>query len=197
MSEKIKIKEAVIVEGRYDKIKLSNIIDAFIIETDGFSLFKDKKKLAFIKKLAEQRGIVVLTDSDHAGFMIRNHIAGAVPKQQIKNVYIPDVFGKEKRKSEPSKEGKLGVEGMSKQVLLDAFERAGVTSTRCECTNPVTNIDFYELGLMGAQNSRTARKALCQSLDLPEFLSTASLISCINNMMTREEFIKRVKAMRI
>lgn len=197
MREKIKIHEAVIVEGRYDKIKLSNIIDAFILETDGFSIFKDKKKLTFIKKLALERGIVVLTDSDHAGFMIRNHIAGAVPKQQIKNVYIPDVFGKEKRKAAPSKEGKIGVEGMSTEVILNAFEKAGVTASKVTCDNPVTTVDFFELGLTGGANSKEKRKALCAELDLPEFLSVSSLISCINNMMSKEEFAEKVKAMRI
>ncbi len=197
MREKIKIHEAVIVEGRYDKIKLSNIIDAFILETDGFSIFKDKKKLTFIKKLALERGIVVLTDSDHAGFMIRNHIAGAVPKQQIKNVYIPDVFGKEKRKAAPSKEGKIGVEGMSTEVILNAFEKAGVTASKVTCDNPVTTADFFELGLTGGADSKKKRKELCAELDLPEFLSVSSLISCINNMMSKEEFAEKVKAMRI
>lgn len=197
MREKIKIHEAVIVEGRYDKIKLSNIIDAFILETDGFSIFKDKKKLTFIKKLALERGIVVLTDSDHAGFMIRSHIAGAVPKSQIKNVYIPDVYGKEKRKAAPSKEGKIGVEGMSTEVILNAFEKAGVTASKVTCDNPVTTADFFELGLTGGANSKEKRKELCAELDLPEFLSVSSLISCINNMMSKEEFVEKVKAMRI
>lgn len=197
MREKIKIHEAVIVEGRYDKIKLSNIIDAFILETDGFSIFKDKKKLAFIKKLALERGIVVLTDSDHAGFMIRSHISSAVPKSRIKNVYIPDVYGKEKRKAAPSKEGKIGVEGMSTEVILNAFEKAGVTASKVTCDNPVTTADFFELGLTGGADSKKKRKVLCAELDLPEFLSVSSLISCINNMMSKEEFVKKVKAMRI
>lgn len=197
MREKIKIHEAVIVEGRYDKIKLSNIIDAFILETDGFSIFKDKKKLTFIKKLALERGIVVLTDSDHAGFMIRSHIASVVPKSRIKNVYIPDVFGKEKRKAAPSKEGKIGVEGMSTEVILNAFEKAGVTASKVTCDNPVTTADFFELGLTGGADSKKKRKALCAELDLPEFLSVSSLISCINNMMSKEEFAEKVKAMRI
>lgn len=196
MSEKIRISQAVIVEGRYDKIKLSNIIDAFILETDGFSLFKDKAKLAFIKKLARERGIVVLTDSDHAGFMIRNHIASAVPKEQITNVYIPDVFGKEKRKSVPSKEGKLGVEGMTAEVLLKAFEKAGVTASTVVCDNPVTTADFFDLGLTGCADSKKKRKELCRQLDLPEFLSVSSLISCVNNMMSREELEEKIKAMQ-
>lgn len=188
MEEKIKLTEAVIVEGKYDKIKLSNILDAFIIETNGFAIFKDKSKLSFIKKLAKERGIIILTDSDHAGFMIRNYISSGVPKEQIKNVYIPDIFGKEKRKDTPSKEGKLGVEGMTKEVILAALEKAGVSSTSSVCDNPITTVDFYDLGLTGGANSKAKRKAVCKALDLPEFLSTSSLISCVNNFMTKEEF---------
>ena len=179
MEDKIKLSEAVIVEGKYDKIKLSNILDAFIIETNGFAVFKDKTKLSFIKKLAKERGIIILTDSDHAGFMIRNYISSGVPKEQIKNVYIPDIFGKEKRKNAPSKEGKLGVEGMTKEVIVEALSKAGITSSKSVCSDPVTT---------GGAGSKAKRKALCKTLDLPEFLSTSSLISCINNFMTKEEF---------
>lgn len=188
MEDKIKLSEAVIVEGKYDKIKLSNILDAFIIETNGFAVFKDKTKLSFIKKLAKERGIIILTDSDHAGFMIRNYISSGVPKEQIKNVYIPDIFGKEKRKNAPSKEGKLGVEGMTKEVIVEALSKAGITSSKSMCSDPVTTVDFYDLGLTGGAGSKAKRKALCKTLDLPEFLSTSSLISCINNFMTKEEF---------
>ncbi|WP_296967190.1 toprim domain-containing protein [uncultured Eubacterium sp.] len=188
MEDKIKLSEAVIVEGKYDKIKLSNILDAFIIETNGFGVFKDKTKLSFIKKLAKERGIIILTDSDHAGFMIRNYISSGVPKEQIKNVYIPDIFGKEKRKNAPSKEGKLGVEGMTKEVIVEALSKAGITSSKSVCSDPVTTVDFYDLGLTGGTGSKAKRKALCKTLDLPEFLSTSSLISCINNFMTKEEF---------
>lgn len=188
MEDKIKLSEAVIVEGKYDKIKLSNILDAFIIETNGFGVFKDKSKLSFIKKLAKERGIIILTDSDHAGFMIRNYISSGVPKEQIKNVYIPDIFGKEKRKNAPSKEGKLGVEGMTKEVIVEALSKAGITSSKSVCSDPVTTVDFYDLGLTGGAGSKAKRKALCKTLDLPEFLSTSSLISCINNFMTKEEF---------
>lgn len=188
MEDKIKLSEAVIVEGKYDKIKLSNILDVFIIETNGFAVFKDKTKLSFIKKLAKERGIIILTDSDHAGFMIRNYISSGVPKEQIKNVYIPDIFGKEKRKNAPSKEGKLGVEGMTKEVIVEALSKAGITSSKSVCSDPVTTVDFYDLGLTGGAGSKAKRKALCKTLDLPEFLSTSSLISCINNFMTKEEF---------
>ncbi|HBA94131.1 MAG TPA: DUF4093 domain-containing protein [Ruminococcaceae bacterium] len=188
MENKLRLTQALIVEGKYDKIKLANIVDAFIIETNGFSLFKDKKKLSFIRKLAKERGIIILTDSDHAGFMIRNYISSSVPKEQIINVYIPDIYGKEKRKVQHSKEGKLGVEGMTKEVLLTAFEKAGITAAQIECTDPVNSVDFYDLGLMGGDGSKQKRTELCKALDLPEFLSTSSLISCINHMMTKQEF---------
>lgn len=191
--EKIKLSQAVIVEGKYDKLKLSNILDAFIIETNGFAVFKDKKRLSFIKKLARDRGIIVITDSDHAGFMIRNYISSGIPKDRIINVYIPDVYGKEKRKATPSKEGKIGVEGMTKDVILSALDRAGVTSNVVENPDPVTNFDLYELGLSGTPNAKQNKKKLLKQLDLPEFLSTNSLISCINNMMTKEELYKIVK----
>ena len=195
--EKIKLTEAVIVEGRYDKLKLSNILDAFIIETNGFGIFKDKEKLKFIKKLAEERGIIVLTDSDHAGFMIRGHIASAVPKDRIKNVYIPDIYGKEKRKAEPSKEGKLGVEGMSGEIILDALKKAGVTCSVSQNDDPITTADLFELGLTGTPNAKENRKRLMQKLDLPEFLSTSALLSCLNNLMTKEELNSIIKTDRM
>lgn len=190
MAEKLKLKQAVIVEGKYDKIKLSNMIDAFIVETNGFSIFKDKEKMRFIKQLAEERGIIILTDSDHAGFMIRNYISSGVPKDKIINVYIPDVFGKEKRKSEPSKEGKLGVEGMAKQVLLDAFANANISCESVENPDPVTSYDLFAAGISGTPNAKQNKKKLLQALSLPEFLSTNSLLSCINHMMTKEVFFE-------
>ena len=191
--EKIKLNEAVIVEGKYDKIKLSNLLDAFIIETNGFGIFKDREKLQFIKRLADERGIIILTDSDHAGFMIRNRIASAVPKGRVKNVYIPDIYGKERRKAAPSKEGKLGVEGMTKEVIFEALKKAGVTCSVSQNDNPITTADLFELGLSGTPNAKENRKRLTDKLGLPEFLSTSSLLSCLNNMMTKEE----LKAMSI
>ena len=185
--EKIKISQAVIVEGKYDKIKLSNIIDAFIIETNGFGIFKDKEKLSFIKRLALERGIIILTDSDHAGFMIRNHLSSAIPKDRIINVYIPDIFGKEKRKTAPSKEGKIGVEGVPAEILLEAFRKAGVNCEIKENPDPITNYDLFELGLSGKADSKEKRKKLLKVLDLPEFLSTSSLLSYLNNNLTKEE----------
>ena len=124
----LKVKEAVIVEGKYDKIKLSNLLDALIIETNGFSVYKDKKKLAFIKKLANERGLIVITDSDHSGFQIRNYLSSVIPKDKIKHIYIPDIYGKEKRKKEPSKEGKIGVEGINDDILLELFKKANISS---------------------------------------------------------------------
>lgn len=191
--EKIKLNQAVIVEGKYDKIKLSGFLDAFIIETNGFAIFKDKKKLSFIKRVANERGIIVLTDSDHAGFMIRNYISSGVPKDRIINVYIPDIYGKEKRKDAPSKEGKLGVEGMTKEILLKALENAKVTSTTVANDNPITNYDLFELGLSGTPNAKQNKKKLLEKLNLPEFLSTNSFLSYINNLMTKEEFCKIVE----
>lgn len=196
MPEKLKLSQAIIVEGKYDKIKLSSIVDAFIIETNGFSIFKDKKRLSFIKKLANERGIIVLTDSDHAGFMIRNYISSGIPKDKIYNVYIPDVLGKEKRKSEPSKEGKLGVEGMTKEILLEAFEKANISTEKVVNDNPVTNFDLFDLGLSGTPNAKENKKRVLKALDLPEFLSTNSFLSCINNMMSRDEFINLVNENR-
>lgn len=189
MAEKLKISQAVIVEGKYDKLKLANVIDAFMIETNGFSIFKDKAKLRFIKKLAEERGILIMTDSDHAGFMIRNYISSGIPKEKIIHVYIPDVYGKEKRKAEPSREGKIGVEGMSKEIILDALQKANVTVSKSENNNPVTNYDMFDLGFSGTQDAKKNRKKLLSALDLPEFLSASSLLSCINNRMSRDEFI--------
>ena len=192
MAGKIKLTQAVIVEGKYDKIKLSEILDAFIIETNGFGIFKDKEKLDFIKRLAQERGIIILTDSDHAGFMIRNHISSGISKDKVIHVYIPDIYGKEKRKSEPSREGKLGVEGMSKEILLEALERANVCAAEFDNPSPITNYDLFELGVSGVPNAKQNKKKLLASLNLPEFLSTNSLLSYLNNRMTREEFMELI-----
>lgn len=186
----LKISQAVIVEGRYDKLKLSNFLDTLIIETNGFGIYKDKEKLKFIRKLAKKRGIIILTDSDHSGFQIRNYIASGIPKEKIKHIYIPDIYGKEKRKNNPSKEGKLGVEGMSEELLLRLFENAGVSSQKVTADDPVTKYDLFQMGFSGTPDAKENRKKLLQSLDLPEFLSTNSLLSYINSSMTREEFIK-------
>ena len=186
----LKVKEAVIVEGKYDKIKLSNLLDALIIETNGFSVYKDKKKLAFIKKLANERGLIVITDSDHSGFQIRNYLSSVIPKDKIKHIYIPDIYGKEKRKKEPSKEGKIGVEGINDDILLELFKKANISSQSIVINNPITSVDMFTLELSGTPNAKQNKKKLLKSLDLPEFLSTSSLISYINSSMTKDEFYK-------
>ena len=184
----IKIKQAVIVEGKYDKIKLSTVLDTVIIQTDGFGIFKDKEKQKLIKRLAQTRGIVILTDSDSAGFKIRSFIGGSVPKDSVIHAYIPDVFGKERRKDAPSKEG------IDTEILLEALNRAGVT---CESTQEksraVTVADLYEAGLSGKADSAALRKKFLRSLSLPERLSTSALVDMINIFMTYDEFQESIR----
>ncbi len=184
----IKVKEAVIVEGKYDKIKLSNILDGLIVEINGFGIYKDKNRIKFIRKLAEERGIIIITDSDHSGFQLRNFIASSVGKDKVKHIYIPDVYGKEKRKDKPSKEGKIGVEGISDDVLRELFEKGGVVCLDANSENRITNYDLFEAGLSGAPNATQNKKKLLKKLNLPEFLSTNSLLSYLNSVMTRDEF---------
>ena len=192
----IHLKQAVIVEGKYDKIKLSSIIDALIITTDGFSVFKDKEKIALIKGLAEKDGVIVLTDSDSAGFKIRNYIKGCTQKGKITNVYIPDIFGKEKRKAAPSKEGKLGVEGIPSNILIEAFVKAGVTvdSTERGQNEVVTRIRLYDDGFIGQADSAEKRKKLLRALSLPAMLSTGAMLEVLNAMFTVEEYEAAVKS---
>lgn len=190
----IKLSCAVIVEGKYDEIKLANIIDAPIIKTDGFGIFKDKEKQRLIRKLADKNGIIVLTDSDGAGFVIRNFISSCVPKEKITHVYIPDIFGKEKRKTEFSKEGKLGVEGVEEKIILEAFKKAGVTAEKTEgARRLITNTDLYERGLSGGKDSGEKRRRLLKSLSLPERMSTSSLLKILNTFITFEEFEQKAK----
>ena len=188
----IKIKEAVIVEGKYDKIKLSNILDTFIVETNGFQIYKDKARKNFIKRLANERGIIILTDSDHSGFQLRNYISMGIPKEKIKHLYIPDVYGKEKRKSIPSKEGKLGVEGMDDKILIKLFETADISFAKTEDKELITNYDLFAAGISGGENSKEKRRALLKGLNLPEFLSTNSLLSYLNSTISKDEFEKLV-----
>ena len=187
----IKIKQAIIVEGKYDKIRLSTVVDAVIIPTNGFSIYKDEEKIQLIRSLAEKNGIIILTDSDSAGFQIRSHIRNIVKKGEVINVYIPDIFGKERRKREPSKQGKLGVEGMDREILLAAFAKAGVTAENTpEKSEPITKADLMDYGLIGGENSALMRAELQRSLGLPELLSANMLIEILNVMYSREEFIK-------
>ncbi len=189
----IKIKEAVIVEGKYDKIKLSNFIDGLIITTDGFGVFKNKEKQALIRHLAQTRGILVLTDSDGAGFVIRNFLKGTVPQDQIKHAYIPDIFGKEKRKDKPSKEGKLGVEGISETILCQAIARSGadceLTEGYARTAKDITKADLFAYGLTGTPNSSANRDQLKQALHLPQNLTSNALLDILNCTMTKDEFI--------
>ena len=187
----IHMNEALIVEGRYDKSKLSALTDAIIVTTNGFGIYKDAEKRDFIRKLAKERGIVILTDSDNAGRQIRAYITSFVPSNQIRHAYIPDIYGKEKRKAAPSKEGKLGVEGMRPEVLLEALRRAGATIEGEDAPLPgarITKADLYAAGLTGGADSRAARQRLLEQLDLPEHLSTNALLEVLNALMTREAF---------
>ena len=188
--EKIKIKQAVVVEGKYDKIKLSEIIDAVIIVTNGFGIYKDKDTLNLIRFYAQQRGLVILTDSDYAGAQIRGHIKSVVPDCEIINVYVPEIFGKEKRKTKPSKEGKLGVEGIDGEIILNAFRRAGLLNEEIIQREAITKNDFYFLGLSGGTNSRALRTKLCLTLSLPLGLSSSALMEAVNTMFCKEEFIR-------
>lgn len=195
----IKCNQAVIVEGKYDKIKLESILDAVILTTDGFGVFKDKEKQKLIRRLAKERGIVVLTDSDSAGFVIRSFLSGIVEPNAVTHVYIPDIFGKEKRKTAPSKEGKLGVEGIDTARLVAAFQKAGVFCEQNESdTKPqkaVTKTDLYEDGFAGRPEAAARRKALLHALDLPEHLSANGMLKIINTFMTYSDYKQAVRGL--
>lgn len=192
MSEKrmITVKQPIIVEGKYDKIKLESVIDGLILTTDGFRIYKDKEKLALIRAFAEKTGVIILTDSDGAGFQIRNHLKGCIKSGKIHNVYIPDIFGKEKRKEKPSKEGKLGVEGIDTEVLLKAFADAGIFSEEEKRVEWLTRADMLDDGLMGTEKSGELRKKLTARLGLPERLSTSALMEVLNRLYARETYEK-------
>ena len=186
----VKIKEAIVVEGRYDKNTLSQIVDATILETNGFGIFKDKQQMKLLRKAAEKRGLIVFTDADGAGFVIRNHIKSAIPGKYLKHAYTPDIFGKERRKAAPGKEGKLGVEGMRPEIILDALRKAGATiegETVTKTVQEITKADLVALGLSGMPGSEENRKRLVKKLDLPERMSTNGLLQAINLLYTREE----------
>lgn len=195
----IKIDKVIIVEGRYDKIKLSSMIDGIIIETEGFGIFKDRDKQKLIRKLAETKGIAILTDSDSAGFVIRNFITSFVPKEYITNVYIPDIYGKEKRKDSPSKEGKLGVEGVSAEILKEAFKKAGIGVSQSETNErkKITLNDFFDDGLTGDTQSKRKRTDLLKKLDLPERMSTKAMLDILNTFITYDEYKKLVESEEI
>ena len=179
----VKIKEAIVVEGRYDKNTLSQIVDAPILETSGFGIFKDKQQLKLLRKVAELRGLIVFTDADGAGFVIRNHLKSAIPGKYLKHAYIPDIPGKERRKAAPGKEGKLGVEGMTPDIILQALRNAGATiegETGKRTAGAITKADLMALGLAGIPGSEEKRKALMKKLDLPEHMSPNALLQALN-----------------
>ena len=186
---KIKIREAVIVEGRYDKNTLSQLVDTLIIETNGFQIFTHPEIRGVIRAAAERSGIIILTDSDAAGFQIRSRIKAFIPEEKIKNAYIPDVYGKEKRKSSPGKEGKLGVEGMDPHTLLEALRRAGATIEGEEAaqTEPISVADLYRCGLTGTPDSRAKRVALLRQFSLPEHLGTQAMAQALSRLISRSE----------
>lgn len=185
----VRIKEAIVVEGRYDKNTLCQIVDAPILETAGFGIFKDKQQMALLRRVAEKRGLIVFTDSDGAGFVIRNHIKSAIPAKYLKHAYIPDIPGKEKRKSTPGKEGKLGVEGMTKEVILEALRKAGATmegEDAPQCRG-ITKQDLMTLGLSGGPDAGAKRLALLKKLNLPEHMSANAMLQALNLLYSLEE----------
>ena len=191
----VKIKEAIVVEGRYDKNTLSQILDAPILETSGFGIFKDKQQMALLRRIAETRGLIVFTDSDGAGFVIRTHIKSAIPGKYLQHAYIPDIPGKEKRKAAPGKEGKLGVEGMSREIILEALRRAGATIEGEEAppVRQITKQDLMELGLSGGPDASAKRLALLKKLKLPEHMSPNAMLQTLNVLYSLEELTSMMK----
>ena len=192
----IKIKQAIVVEGRYDKNTLSQIVDAPIIETNGFGIMKDKANLAFLRRVAQNRGLIVFTDSDGAGFVIRNFLRSAIDPAYLLHAYIPDIYGKEKRKSAPGKEGKLGVEGMTRQIILDALRRCGASfedEAASAFSGSITKQDLMEMGLSGGKDSSFLRKKLLKKLDLPEHMSANALLQALNLLYTPADLQELVK----
>ena len=185
----VKIKEAIVVEGRYDKNTLSQILDATILETSGFGIFKNKEQMALLRKVAQVRGLIVFTDADGAGFVIRNHIKSAIPGQYLKHAYTPDILGKERRKAAPGKEGKLGVEGMTREVILESLRRAGATfegEHPEKSAQEITKADLMDLGLYGP-GSNDRRAALIKKLEFPEKISTNGFLQAVNLLYSLEE----------
>ena len=193
----VKIREAIVVEGRYDKNTLSQIVDAPILETAGFGIFKDKKQMALLRQVAEKRGLIVFTDSDGAGFVIRNHIKSAIPGKYLKHAYIPDILGKERRKASPGKEGKLGVEGMSREIILESLRRAGATieGETAAASGQITKQDLMTLGLSGGPDASAKRLALLKKLNLPEHMSPNAMLQALNLLYSLEELTNIVNQM--
>jgi ribonuclease M5 len=193
----VKIKEAIVVEGRYDKNTLSQIVDAPILETSGFGIFKDKQQLALLRRVAENRGLIVFTDSDGAGFVIRNHLKSVIPAKFLKHAYIPDIYGKEKRKTAPGKEGKLGVEGMRPEIILEALRKAGATMDGEEASSrqQITKQDLMELGLSGGKDSSSLRLQLLKELNLPQHMSANAMLQALNLLYSLEELVEIVETL--
>jgi len=194
----VKIKEAIVVEGRYDKNTLAQIVDAPILQTDGFQIMKNKELLALLRAVAQKRGLIIFTDSDGAGFVIRNFLKGAIPNEYLKHAYIPDIMGKERRKSAPGKEGKLGVEGMTPQIILDCLTQAGATIEGTDTPKPhdgITKLDMFNMGLSGGRDSKQKRLTLIKMLNLPEHLSSNALLQVLNLLYTKDEIYRIVDAL--
>ena len=193
----VKIREAIVVEGRYDKNTLSQIVDAPIFQTDGFGIFRDREKMRLLRRTAEKLGLIVFTDSDGAGFVIRSHIKSAIPEKYLKHAYIPDIPGKEKRKAAPGKEGKLGVEGMKPEIILEALRRAGATfdDGQAPAAGGITKQNMMELGLSGGPDSSAKRKKMIKALDFPEHLSANALLQALNLLYSLDELKAAVAAL--
>ena len=195
----VKIREAIVVEGRYDRNTLLQIVDAPIFETSGFGIFKSKEQLALLRAVAEKRGLIVFTDSDGAGFVIRNHIKSAIPGKYLKHAYIPDLYGKEKRKDKPGKEGKLGVEGMTPEIILSALRASGATleeeASETPSTAAITKQHMMELGLSGTADSSRKRARLQKRQGLPEHMSANALLQALTLLYTTDELSDLVKAL--
>ena len=193
----VKIREAIVVEGRYDKNTLSQIVDAPIFQTDGFGIFRDREKMRLLRRTAEKLGLIVFTDSDGAGFVIRSHIKSAIPEKYLKHAYIPDIPGKEKRKAAPGKEGKLGVEGMKPEIILEALRRAGATfdDGQAPAAGGITKQNMMELGLSGGPDSSAKRKKLIKALDFPEHMSANALLQALNVLYSLDELKAAVAAL--
>lgn len=191
------IEEAIVVEGRYDKNTLSQLVNTVILETSGFGVFQNKETLSLLRKLAQTCGLIILTDSDGAGFLIRNFLKGAIPPEQIKHAYIPDIYGKERRKRQKGAEGKLGVEGMSRQILEKALRQSGATflneSSSQPTENSITKTDLYLSGLSGSEDSKTKRAALLNALDLPEHMTAKALLPILNTLFSQNKFLRFVE----
>lgn len=192
-----KVREVIVVEGRYDKNTISQVVDATVVTLGGFAVFKDREKLAFLRRLAQERGLIILTDSDGAGFVLRSYLKGALPRDRVKQAYIPDITGKERRKRRPGKEGKLGVEGMPPAVLLEVLRRCGATfedesAEAAPAEPPITKADLYALGLTGGPDSAEKRRALLRQLDLPAHLTTNGLLEALNVLYGRRAFLERM-----